>query len=425
MKRFDHRARVSASLYNRTLQTIGKLQTFKCSEWGSSYHGGLVYHNARLGVWGFLESDVVDTPGIGWNIPAGTKPSFTVPYWRIMQAHENASVYRTNENTITPAVTGSQLLLNGSSLKEPVCVYDSSVGYVKSDRLRLEDPGSELITLSPDNWGTPGRGVDSMGTPWAVNPAGGVLDTPHWQYCVAPEIIYDWYPAVLPIGFTGFEVWGGYDIGGEFGRQAGIHAIAASIGLPIELQIGPKCRIAEAKCELSVIDPEIYHVTFTATSRTDPGTIVVETTAMPIALVLLGGMTTFHGEENVPYTTWDVLCNAPGGTLESGKSVVVDVTNVLQTMLDNDTYDSFALLPSVGVEFLGGANNSAIKGLMGPEPTLEWDDREGVKSWYISHSEFKRLRCTGYGLSAPVVTVEWPASVLGRHVLPLQWPPMD
>ena len=430
VKKFHHRAVPSSSLLNRTLDSVKKLMTFHCSAWGQSYGGGLVYQQIHGEGLNYLESDVVDEPGVGWHIPRGTRPSWSCPYTSIMAVHSNASVYRTNMNTLTPAVTGSQLLLNGSSLKAPVCIL-AEPGYVKSDRLRIEDPGSELITLEPDNWGTPGRGVDSMGQPWASNPASGQLDTPHWKYCVAPEMRFSWWPAVGPEDGAGYGVAGGCDSPIEpewpnygLSRNAAIHAIAMPIGLPMELQIGATPRVVAAKCEMSLTGGTAVRRVFSRPTYNDVAVVTETTDNVPIGMALMAGITQFYGEENVPYTHWDVVGNAPAGTYADGKTVVVDVATLLQKMLDlqSSAYDSFALLPSVGVEFLGGPNASAMRGLLGDEPGMAWDEDAG--EWFVTDAVHTSLSWTGYGLSPPVVTIELPDSELERCVVARPWPSM-
>ena len=432
MKRFDHRARVSASLNNRTLDTIGKLQAFKCSAWGSSYHAGTVYQALTGAGLAYLSSDVVDEPGVGWYIDPATQPSWTIGYGQIINAYENASVYR-RDNPITPNVTGAQLLLNGSGLKSPPVVFDTGAGPVYSDRLRTapydEDPGSTIITLSPDNWTYPG-GYDSEGRPWAVNPANVTRDTPHWQYCDAPEMWFGWYPCV-PSPIPTYGVSGGCTVltpghptyGYEYGAH--IHAVADTIGLPMELQVGPVCRIAEAWAELSFTGATAERRVFSRPSYGDTGVTTVTTDNVPMAMVLLAGATTYHGEESVPYTTWEPVANAPAGTYEQGKTVVVNVAELLQKMIDlqGSAYDSFALLPSVGVEFLGGPNSGALRGLLGPEPEIAYDAT--AQEWFVTSCEYTSLAWETYALTAPVVTAIWPDSVIGRHVVPLAWPVMD
>ena len=431
MKRFDHRARVSASLYNRTLETIGKLQTFKSSAWGSSYGSGLACHFAVMGL-GYLTSHVVDDPVAGWMIPRGTKPVWTGGSYGIIQAaFSDASVIRT-DNPYTPDVTGQQLMLNGSSLRDPAVVFDPGAGAIFSDRLKTapydEDPDAVPITETPvDNWTYPG-GYDSQGRPWAVNPSRVTRDTPYWQYMDQPDCAYDWWPAVTPIGATGNGVHGGLYVGG--GWEGYVHMTVTPIGLPMELQVGPECRIESAKCELSFSGAAVEHRVFEAASKEEEVEVllsggVLTTDNVPLALVLLAGKTRYYGEESAPLTHWEPVGNWPAGTFTAGKTVVVDVTGPLQTMMDLSAsdYDSFAIAPSVGVEFLGTSNAAGLKGIMGDEPELAWD--EDAQAWYISNTTFRSISWDSYSLSGPVVNAIWPDSVIGRHVLPLQWPPMD
>ena len=425
----DPRSRVPARLHNRVLDWCGKLQTFQCSAWGESYGGGLAYHAAAMGL-GYLTSHVEDDPAAGWMIPHGTKPVWTGgSYGTIQAAFSNASVIRT-DNPYTPNVTGQQLMLNGSGLRTPPVVFDPGAGAIFSDRLKTapydEDPDAVPITETPvDNWTYPG-GYDSRGVPWAVNPSRVTRDTPYWQYMDVPDTLYMWWPARTPVGFSGNGISGGFHpLGGWFGT---IHMTVTPIGLPMELQVGPECRIEAAKAELSFSGASVYQLTIDCNSRAEYYSMTgwVETEDnMALAMVLLAGKTRYYGEENAPLTHWEPVGNWPAGTFTAGKTVVVDVTGPLQTMMDLSAsdYDSFAIAPSVGVEFLGGANNSAIKGLMGPEPTLAWD--EDAQAWYISHATFRSILWDSYSLSAPVVRAIWPDSVIGRHVLPMQWPVMD
>ena len=120
-----------------------------------------------------------------------------------------------------------------------------------------------------------------------------------------------------------------------------------------------------------------------------------------------------------------MLGSWPGaGTLESGKTAVVDVTAPLQTMLDRSgEFDTFGMLPGVGVEFVGGANAHGIRGLLGDEPEMEWD--ASAQTWFIKRGVWRTLQWSGYSLGAPVVEVELPEDELGRCVVPVGWPPMD
>ena len=444
MKRMNQLAWPSASSVNRVLDAAGKLQTFHCGAWGESYGSGLVYHNATMGL-GHLTSQVVDSPAGGWEIPFGTKPVWGGGTYRtVMQAYENASVMRV-DRPIPAGLTGKQFLLNGSSLRAvkaggeddeeapmaPGVVRDASVGHVYSDRLRTapydEDPGSTIITFSPDNWAYPG-GRDRNGRPWAQNPNEGVsLDTPYWNFVDAPDALYMWWPAVFPIGHTTQQVSGGFDpIGGWHGY---IHANIAPIGIPMVLQVGPRCRVTSAKSELSFVGGSFYQLAIdcgSAQDYRDHVGWVVTTLDIDIAMVLLAGKTAFYGEENEAITHWHPVGNFPAGVATDGKTSVVDVTEPLKVMMDlsdGGEYDSFGILPSVGVEFLGGANAGALKGLMGAEPELSWD--EGERVWYISKALLQTISWTSYAISAPVVTALWPDSVKGRSVPARALPVMD
>ena len=417
MRRFQARALPHGGFWNRTVRAVGKLMTFECGSWGpGGYGGGLAYHVVGPAIPSYLTGDVVDDPLAGWMIPHTTKPTWTNGYGAVMGAFSDASVIRQN-NPLLPHVTGADFLLNRSGLKDPAVVMDPGVGPVFGDRLRSEDPDSEEVTADPDNWDYPG-GYDSQGRPWAQNPDAPALDTPYWKYCDAQELMYRWYPAFTP-SLMVQTVWGGYDY--LVGWWAGIHCNVAGIGIPIELQIGATPRVVRAKCELGMSMAEARTVTITATSASDPGTITEDTAALSVSMVLLGGRTRIV--EGVPVTGWSVLGSWPAGTYTNGKTCVVDVAGPLQTMIDRSgEFDTFGMMPGVGLEFLGGSNTEGIRGLLGPEPEMEWD--ASAQTWFIKRGVWRTLEWSGYSLGAPVVEVELPASELDRCVVARPWPSM-
>ena len=424
VRKFHHRAVPSSSLVNRSLDSVKKLMTFQCSQWGESYASGLVYHQVSGAGLSYVEGDVVDDGG--WKIPVGTKPVWTCPYDMIPYRYQIASVLRTNEGTLTPSVTGAQLMLRGSGLKNPAAVNGGTGGWLYGDRLHAEDPQQDYITTTPydpinnihGDWPYPG-GKSQDGVSWFADNPQISVDSPYWDYPLTPDMAYSWYPALTPLGGMPQGVWGGLDLGAAVEYGAGILAVGGQIGLPMELQIGATARVLSAYSELSFTGAAFRRVTYTAVSATDPDPVrTAETDNVPFGMTLLAGQTR-NG-----VTHWDVTGTAVAGTYRAGKSMVVDITALVQRMLElqSSPYDSFCLLPSIAVEALDGPNPNMMEQLLKPDPVLSWD--AAAQAWYVSWAQYQQLTWEGFVLKPPVVTVALPESEADRAVLPQPFPPM-
>ena len=377
-------------MINRTQDAVDSIHEVYGQFGSGPTPDGAVRHTIS-GLISWKESDAVCTGG-GWVIPDSVEPTIGIaPNTEVNESYNFAAALRVTNPTKWSWVVGTDFLTNNQENANNV-VRDTGPGAVPSgwvygDRISAE--GGAPMEATTSNW--PYRGGFCHGNAYATHPSAPT--GPGWGYGIDRGYTYRWYPAASA-GLLNAVSGGCVDT----------IDILSPITLPVSLQadiegtisplyhswflstIPTGTTINAAWLEVTTTGLYRSQTIYRQTSATTNPTQEINVSQDGVSFVLMGARV-------VSYDTilWSPLGGSIASSVTNGKQRVVDVTGVVQALMDNREGPgkpfAFGIMPGAVSDFAGTFDATAyLRGLV-KESSQEvaWDSSAGL--WYPSRLE--------------------------------------